>query len=379
MTTAVVLVAAGSGSRLGSPSPKAFVSLEGKTLLQHCVERLGEWSRPHTVVLVVPEGWQEPARALLTSSPGARVVTGGATRTASVRAGLAALGEDTDVVLIHDAARALMPLDVFDRVVEAVEAGAPGAIPHVLVVDTLVRISPETLITEGGPNRDELGGVQTPQGFVASKLIAAYEAVAGDFSDDAAVMREAGHDVVGVAGDVRGFKITYPEDLTRAASVLGASVTPLVGVAMDVHQFDENTPLRLAGLTWEGEKGLSGHSDGDVVLHAIVDAALQAARLGDLGEHFGVDRPEFAGADSSVFLSHALSLLHAQGLRVSSVGVQVIGNAPKIGPRRLEAQETLTALVGAPVALSATTTDGLGLTGRGEGVAAIATVVLSTT
>jgi 2-C-methyl-D-erythritol 4-phosphate cytidylyltransferase / 2-C-methyl-D-erythritol 2,4-cyclodiphosphate synthase len=185
--------------------------------------------------------------------------------------------------------------------------------------------------------------------------------------------------VVGVAGDVRGFKITYPEDLTRAASVLGASVTPLVGVAMDVHQFDENTPLRLAGLTWEGEKGLSGHSDGDVVLHAIVDAALQAARLGDLGEHFGVDRPEFAGADSSVFLSHALSLLHAQGLRVSSVGVQVIGNAPKIGPRRLEAQETLTALVGAPVALSATTTDGLGLTGRGEGVAAIATVVLSTT
>ena len=306
-------------------------------------------------------------------------MTGGATRTASVRAGLAALGEDTDVVLIHDAARVLMPLDVFDRVVEAVEAGAPGAIPHVLVVDTLVRISPETLITEGGPNRDELGGVQTPQGFVASKLIAAYEAVAGDFSDDAAVMREAGHDVVGVAGDVRGFKITYPEDLTRASSILGASVTPLVGVAMDVHQFDENTPLRLAGLTWEGEKGLSGHSDGDVVLHAIVDAALQAARLGDLGEHFGVDRPEFAGADSSVFLSHALSLLHAQGLRVSSVGVQVIGNAPKIGPRRLEAQETLTALVGAPVALSATTTDGLGLTGRGEGVAAIATVVLSTT
>ena len=378
MTTAVVLVAAGSGSRLGSPFPKAFVSLEGKTLLGHCVERLGDWSRPHTVVLVVPEGWQEPARALLTSSPGVRVVTGGATRTASVRAGLAALGGDTEIVLIHDAARALMPVDVFDRVVEAIDAGAAGAIPHVPVVDTLVRINPETLMTEGGLNRDELGGVQTPQGFVASKLIAAYDEVSGDFSDDAAVMREAGHDVVGVAGDVQGFKITYPEDLTRAAGALGASIAPLVGVAMDVHQFDESAPLRLAGLSWEGEKGLSGHSDGDVVLHAIVDAALQAARLGDLGEHFGVDRVEFAGADSSVFLSHALSLLHAQGLRVSSVGVLVIGNAPKIGPRRREAQETLTALVGAPVALSATTTDGLGLTGRGEGVAAIATVVLST-
>jgi len=220
-------------------------------------------------------------------------------------------------------------------------------------------------------------GVQTPQGFDAGLLLAAYESVTGEFTDDAEVMRSAGHSVDSVEGESAGFKITYPQDLERAASLLGHSHTPLVGFAMDVHASMMKAPLYLAGLVWPGEKRDSrGHSDGDVVIHAIVDAVLQAASLGDLGHHFGSDRAEFAGAPSSVFVEHTRGLLLEAGLVISSVGVQVVGNSPKLASRRLEAEQHLTTLVGAPVSLSATTTDGLGFTGRGEGIAAVANVVL---
>jgi 2-C-methyl-D-erythritol 4-phosphate cytidylyltransferase/2-C-methyl-D-erythritol 2,4-cyclodiphosphate synthase len=268
-----------------------------------------------------------------------------------------------------------MPHEVFDRVLDALEAGARGVIPHVPVVDTLVTVG-ESSPTQGGVNRDELGSVQTPQGFTLEALVQAYASSTQEFTDDAAVLRSAGHDVLGVEGHPRGFKITYPDDLLRAESLLGSPGPPLVAVAMDVHQFDSAEPLQLAGLEWPGEKGLSGHSDGDAVLHAIVDAILQAAGLGDLGTHFGSSRPEFAGANSQVFLEHTLELLKIQGLQVSSVAVQIVTQAPKISPRREEAETTLSALVGAPVSISATTTDGLGFTGRGEGLLAIATAVL---
>jgi 2-C-methyl-D-erythritol 4-phosphate cytidylyltransferase/2-C-methyl-D-erythritol 2,4-cyclodiphosphate synthase len=274
-----------------------------------------------------------------------------------------------------------MPTEVFDRVLEALKQGHVGVIPLLPVVDTLVSREagsgvPETMLTGDTVDRSSVGAVQTPQGFKAEELLAAYTKISGDFGDDAGVMRKAGHTVVGVAGDSRGFKITYPEDLLRAEFLVSGSTHTRVGTALDVHLFDPQSPLWLAGLEWPGEPGLSGHSDGDVVIHAIVDALLQAAGLGDIGTHFGTDRPEFAGARSEVFLARTLALVHEAGYRVASVGVQVIANSPKIGPRRLEAQAHLCALVGAPVALSATTTDGLGLTGRGEGAAALANAVL---
>jgi 2-C-methyl-D-erythritol 4-phosphate cytidylyltransferase/2-C-methyl-D-erythritol 2,4-cyclodiphosphate synthase len=374
MTTAVIIVAAGSGTRLGSALPKAFVSVAGVPMLQHSLTSLSQWARWDSLVLVVPEGYEAPARALATGMDSVHVVVGGETRGDSVQQGLGALPDGTTNVLIHDAARALMPRDVFDRVLDALEAGASGVIPHVPVVDTLVRV--ESSLTEGGVDRDELGAVQTPQGFDVEALRRAYADTTEEFTDDAAVLRRAGHDVVGVDGHPRGFKITYPDDLVRAESLLGASSTPLVAVAMDVHQFDSTEPLHLAGLEWPGEPGLSGHSDGDAVLHAIVDAILQAAGLGDLGTHFGSERPEFVGANSRVFLHHTLELLKNHGLQVSSVTVQIVAQAPKIGPRRGEAEATLSSLVGAPVSVSATTTDGLGFTGRGEGLLAIATAVL---
>jgi len=362
---------------LGSSFPKAFVGLAGKPLLQHALEQAASWAIPHSVVVVVPEGWIEPARVLTSGlAQDTTVVVGGDTRTASVRNGLRVLPPGTTRVLIHDAARPLVSSDVFDRVLGSLELGSVAVIPVLPVVDTLVTRDSATGVTGGGVNREELAGVQTPQGFDSSLLLAAYESVTGDFTDDAEVMRSAGHRVDSVAGDSAGFKITYPQDLERAEGLLGRSHTPLVGFAMDVHAFDEESPLYLAGLLWPGEKGLSGHSDGDVVIHAIVDAILQAASLGDLGHHFGSDRPEFAGANSSVFVEHTARLLVEAGLVISSVGVQVVGNSPKLASRRLEAEQHLTTLVGAPVSLSATTTDGLGFTGRGEGIAALASVVL---
>ncbi|MFM1953262.1 MAG: hypothetical protein RL187_471 [Actinomycetota bacterium] len=375
MTTAVIIVAAGSGTRLGSALPKAFVSVAGVPMLQRSLDVVSAWTRCDSIVLVVPRGYEAPATALGLDSR-VRVALGGDTRGDSVQAGLAALPEGTSHVLIHDAARALMPLEVFDRVLDSLESGASGVIPQIPVVDTLVKVDTSTRVTEDSVHREELGVVQTPQGFRVDELLKAYAGVSTEYTDDAAVLRQAGHTVVEVAGHTSGFKITYPEDLERAEALLGSAQAPLVGMAMDVHQFDASQPLKLAGLLWPGEPGLSGHSDGDAVIHAIVDAMLQAARLGDLGTHFGVDRDEFEGADSAVFLTHTLALLAQSGLSVSSVGVQVVAATPKIGPRRLEAEEKLSTLVGAPVSLSATTTDGLGFTGRGEGVLALATAVL---
>ncbi|MEL0149755.1 MAG: 2-C-methyl-D-erythritol 4-phosphate cytidylyltransferase, partial [Pontimonas sp.] len=285
MTAAVIVVAAGSGSRLASSLPKAFVSLGRHPLLHYVVNRMSEWTRWASLVLVVPEGYEAPARALSSHLDSVHVVTGGETRGASVQSGLDALPAGVTHVLIHDAARLLMPLEVFDRVLDELESGAKAVIPHIPVVDTLVTVDGSS--TQGDINRDVLGAVQTPQGFDLELLRQAYASAAGEFTDDAAVMRSAGYDVVGVSGDPRGFKITYPDDLVRAESLLGEYSVPLVAVAMDVHQFDSTEPLWLAGLEWPGEPGLSGHSDGDAVLHAIVDAILQAAGLGDLGTHFG--------------------------------------------------------------------------------------------
>ena len=385
---AVIVVAAGSGTRLAAGIPKAFVGIDGHTMLRHALA--GVLAAPHAqIVIVAPAGREGDALTDALAAAGDRrdlvsVVTGGDSRQASVAAGLAALWGDVEIVLVHDAARALTPAVVFERVIAAIDAGNAGAIPVLPVIDTIKRV--EDALIVAAVDRSELSAAQTPQGFRRDVLDAAYAVADQDFTDDAALVAAAGHRVAVVGGDARAFKITTPADLERARSLvarhpLAPSMAhlenpmpiPRVGVGTDVHAFGGTGTLWLAGLEWPGEPALSGHSDGDAVAHAIVDALLSAAGLADIGTHFGTDHPEYAGAHADAFLSRTLGLLGEAGWRVGNVAVQVQANRPRFSARRAEAEAALSAaLGGAPVSVSATTTDGLGFTGRGEGVSAFA-------
>jgi 2-C-methyl-D-erythritol 4-phosphate cytidylyltransferase/2-C-methyl-D-erythritol 2,4-cyclodiphosphate synthase len=377
----IVVVAAGSGTRLGHSEPKAFVDLRGTAILEHALGGVFDSIEPAQVVIVAPTSRLAAARAIAKRVAGpaetsVSVVVGGETRQASVRAGLAALADDVDVVLVHDAARALAPSTLIDRVVRAVRSTGAGVIPALPVADTIKRVADD--IVRETIDRSALVHVQTPQGFPRAALDAAYAAATAEFTDDAAVFTENGGVVTTVEGDARAFKITTPWDLRRAENVLGARTGGLrTGIGVDVHAYDETSPLWLGGVYWSGEPGLSGHSDGDAVLHAICDALLSAAGLGDLGSRFGTADPRFRDASSEVFVKETLALVGGAGFSVVNVSVQVVAARPKIAPRRSEVEARLTSLVGAPVTLGATTTDGLGFTGRAEGIAAIATALLS--
>jgi len=377
---AIVVVAAGSGSRLGHSEPKAFVELRGVTILERALRGVFESSEPAQVIVVAPSARMAAARRIVEIAGGvasgdAIVVEGGVTRQASVAAGLAVLDPSIEVVLVHDAARALTSAALIDRVVRAVSPGT-GVIPALPVTDTVKRIDAHERVAET-IDRSDLVHVQTPQGFPRAELVAAYAAADREYTDDAALFSAAGHQIAVVEGEPRGFKITTPWDLHRAENLLGHSSGFRTGIGLDVHAYDDGSPLWLGGLYWPDEPGLAGHSDGDAVIHAICDALLSAAGLGDLGARFGTDDDRFVDAASEVFLYETLSLVVGAGFAVVNVAVQVVANHPKLSVRRDEIEARLGELIGAPVSVSATTTDGLGFTGRGEGVSALATALLS--
>jgi len=375
---AVIVVAAGRGERLKASAPKAFVELNGRTILEHSLTPIADLPALAQVVIAAPATHLaeaiEIANSVLTTDATLDVVVGGETRQQSIANALAVVSDDVEVVLVHDAARAFASSDLFERVADAVRSTSASVIPALEIADTIKRVSANQV--QETVDRSSLRSAQTPQGFIAADLKRAYANASDDFTDDAALMQSQGKKVSFVVGEVEAAKITTPEDLLGVLSRLNGPGR--TGIGVDVHRFssDPSKKLYLGTIEWPGVPGLDGHSDGDAVSHAIVDALLSAAGLGDIGSNFGVDRPEFSGANGSVFLTETVRMVREAGFEVVNVSVQLIGNRPKVSTKRTEAEKALTDLVGAPVTLGATTTDGLGFLGNDEGVAAVASVLI---
>lgn len=371
--TIALVVAAGSGSRMSGDIPKQYRRLGGKPLLAHAVEHLRH-PRIDAVRVVIGPGQQALYAGAVPALPAA--IEGGATRRESVRNGLEALAaEAPDTVFIHDAARPFLPAPVIDRLLDALETH-PAAVPVLPVVDTLADAA-----TGDAVARDALVRVQTPQAFRFGAILAAHRAFDGDATDDAQVARAAGITVATVEGDPALEKLTYDEDFRRAEERLAARMVGRTGLGFDVHALAQGEALWLGGILVPHDRGLKGHSDADVALHALTDALLGAIGAGDIGDHFPPSDPQWRGAPSSRFVEHARSLVEAAGGMIDHVDVTLICEAPRIGPHKAAMRARIAGLLRLPierVSLKATTTERLGFTGRGEGIAAqaVATVRL---
>ncbi|HEV2866893.1 MAG TPA: bifunctional 2-C-methyl-D-erythritol 4-phosphate cytidylyltransferase/2-C-methyl-D-erythritol 2,4-cyclodiphosphate synthase [Allosphingosinicella sp.] len=377
--TAALVVAAGSGSRAGGGTPKQYRRLGGRPLIAHTLEALHH-PRIDRILVVIGEdhepAFDEAAQGMRVEEP----VLGGATRRDSVRNGLEALarGGEVGTVLIHDAARPFLPGAVIDRLLDALDA-SDGSVPVLPVVDTLARSDGRLGDVVA---RDALVRVQTPQAFRLAEIARAHAAWTGaEATDDAQVARAAGLSVATVAGDPMLEKLTYEEDFSRAEAWFDAQLSPRTGFGFDVHAFGPGDGLWLGGLRIPCDRGLVGHSDADVLLHALTDALLGAVAAGDLGEHFPPSDPQWRGAPSSLFLERARELIERAGGRISHVDATLICEAPRLGPHREAIRERVAALLRLPVgrvSIKATTTERLGFTGRGEGIAAqaVATVLM---
>lgn len=370
--TAAIIVAAGQGLRAGQPIPKQFAQWRDKPVIRHSTEAIAAAGLT-PIVVAIPAGAEDVASAALAGIPGIRLVTGGATRQQSVRIALEALKADApQLVLIHDAARPVLPHPVLDRLTAAL-AEAPAAIPVLPVVDSLTATDGPFM---GEPaQREALRRVQTPQAFHYSAILAAHQAWAGapNAGDDAQVARAAGLKVALVDGDEALHKLTFASDFAATALPIR------VGTGFDVHRLAAGEDLWLCGIRIDHDKGLSGHSDADVAIHALVDAILGAIGAGDIGSHFPPSDPQWKGASSDQFLTHAVALALAAGYRIGNVDVTIICEAPKIGPHRMAMRQRLAELLStdvAAVSVKATTTEKLGFTGREEGIAVQAAATL---
>jgi 2-C-methyl-D-erythritol 4-phosphate cytidylyltransferase/2-C-methyl-D-erythritol 2,4-cyclodiphosphate synthase len=368
---AAIVVAAGKGLRSGQVLPKQFARWRGKPIVRHSVESLLD-AGASPMVVMIPENGKDALDEALEGLSGYQAVKGGDTRQQSVANGLEAIGT-ADRVLIHDAARPDLPRAVIERVLGALD-DTPGAIPVLPVADSLA-LDEEGVMVGTAP-REQLRRVQTPQAFRFEDILAAHRAWTGvpDAGDDAQVLRAAGGTVALVSGDERLAKLTYAEDF------VSDQPTIRTGMGYDVHKLATGEELWLGGVRIEHDKGLAGHSDADVALHAIVDALLGAIGDGDIGTHFPPSDTQWKGASSDRFLAHAAKLLGEAGYSLGNIDLTIICETPKIGPHRPAMRRRIAELLGVDIdriSVKATTTERLGFTGRGEGIAAqaIATVI----
>lgn len=374
MTIAAILVAAGTGNRFGAATPKQFAVLGGCPVIRHAAQTLADYAS-----LIQPVGEAQALETSLAGIPHLPPVAGGPTRQHSVRNGLEALApHGPTFVLVHDAARPVIPAGTIPALLAVLENHG-GAIPAIPVADTLKRVSDGRITAT--VSRDGLYRAQTPQAFRFTVLLAAHRAAASQVTDDAALLEAIGEAVAIVPGSEDNIKLTYPEDLARLERIVTAGLIPRVGTGFDVHVFETGRPLILCGITVAHDKGLAGHSDADVGIHALCDAIYGALAEGDIGRQFPPDDDAWKNADSARFLVHAAERIAARGGTLANADVTLICERPKIAPHAAAMRKRLAELLGtgtARISVKATTTEKLGFTGRGEGIAAqaVATVLL---
>jgi 2-C-methyl-D-erythritol 4-phosphate cytidylyltransferase/2-C-methyl-D-erythritol 2,4-cyclodiphosphate synthase len=376
----LLIVAAGVGSRAGGMIPKQYQSVAGATLLEHSLDSFAHRRDIEAVQIVIGGGQEDLVWPALRGRAVLDPITGGETRRESVRAGLEALSSvKPDLVLIHDAARPLASRALIDRVIAALD-NADAAIPLLLVSDTLKsRSSSSAWVTVP---REGLHRAQTPQGFRFDAILNAHRQFeAHDVTDDMGMAELAGMRIQAVAGEEANLKITTADDLELAERLLSAGTEFRTGLGFDAHRFMAGDHLWLCGIKIANDKKLEGHSDADAGLHALTDAILGAAGLGDIGGHFPPGDPKWRGAPSDQFLSHAAQLLHSVGGTITHCDVTLICERPKIAPHREAMRARIAEILAmdvSRVSVKATTTEGMGFTGRGEGLAAqaVATVRL---
>jgi 2-C-methyl-D-erythritol 4-phosphate cytidylyltransferase/2-C-methyl-D-erythritol 2,4-cyclodiphosphate synthase len=381
--TAAIIVAAGRGSRAGGGVPKQYRPIAGQPALRTCLETFVRHPEIGTVLPVIHRDDEALFVSLAADLPLLPPVHGGATRQASVCAGLEALAADKPgLVLIHDAARPFASAALIARAVDAGRQNA-AAIPALKVTDTVKEVDADGRVV-GTRDRGVLRTVQTPQAFQFDALLAAHRRAAqageNEFSDDAALMEWAGHAVTTFEGDISNMKITSDGDFARAEAIRMAALGDVrIGSGVDVHAFAPGDHITLGGVRIAHSHALSGHSDADVILHAIVDAILGALADGDIGVHFPPSDPQWRGASSDRFLAFAMERLKARGGIVAHIDVNVVCEAPRIGPYRDAMRANIAKLAGidaARVGIKATTSEKMGFIGRSEGMIAYATATI---
>lgn len=370
---AAIIVAAGRGTRAGGAVPKQWQALCGKRVIDHTVAAFQNHDRIDTIVVVLNDSDMDQADGFRAS--GCLIATGGADRAASVRNGLA-LVDGSDQVLIHDAARPCVSRAVIDGVLDALVDG-PAAAPGVPITDALWL--GEDGEVAGTQDRTALYAAQTPQGFDTAAIRAAHSAFEGTAADDVEVARAAGLPVAITPGSADNLKITMPGDLTRAARILESQMDIRTGNGFDVHAFGPGDHVMLCGVKIDHDQGLVGHSDADVGMHTVTDAIYGALAMGDIGQHFPPSDPQWKGAASHIFLTHAADLARSHGFTLTHVDCTLICEHPKVGPHAAAMRDVMAMYLGIDadrVSVKATTSERLGFTGRGEGIACMATATL---